>query len=164
MINFKNELSVICAGEPLPVGVPTIFLAGPTPRSEAVPSWRPEATFIIRGAAAPELRILVPERRNGWADVDKKEQYDWEHVALNHADVILFWIPRNMVTMPALTTNVEWGAFQDSGKVVLGLPPEGERNFYIRYQANRRGIPVWTTLEETCEAAMRAIDTSSKAI
>lgn len=144
----------VYAGEAIPEGVRTIFLAGPTPRSPDVPSWRPEAVKLILDKATEPTMVILPERRYGWSNVDKAEQYDWEHMALEHSDVILFWVPRNMETMPALTTNVEWGAYQDSGKVVLGLPPEGERNFYLAHQARRRDISVWTTLEETCIAAL----------
>ena len=83
-----------------------IFLAGPTPRNHSVKSWRHEA-----------LQILARMKYNGFVFVpepfakDYDTQVEWEWNGLNIADIVVFWIPRNMEDMLGLTTNVEFGMF-----------------------------------------------------
>ncbi|HXA63320.1 MAG TPA: nucleoside 2-deoxyribosyltransferase domain-containing protein, partial [Streptosporangiaceae bacterium] len=87
-----------------------VFLAGPSPRDPAVPSWRPEARRLLRERWAGSGRLIVfdPEHRHGVFD-DYTGQVEWEERCLHLADVVLFWVPRELSTMPAFTTNVEWG-------------------------------------------------------
>jgi len=55
----------------------TIFLAGPTPRSEGVDSWRPEMVRTL-GELGFDGHIFLPEPRHGaWAD-DYHDQVEWE--------------------------------------------------------------------------------------
>jgi len=64
---------LIYAGQPLPPqGTASVFLAGPTPRSADVPSWRPAAIREIaaqRQGQATTLAVLIPEPVDGqrWA-------------------------------------------------------------------------------------------------
>ena len=150
-------IRVVYAGEPVPAG-PSLFLAGPTPRAANVASWRPEALAAIRTAwSGGPLNVLVPEPRNGVWAADYTQQYDWEYDAMEGATVIAFWIPRCMSTFPGLTTNIEWGRYCDSGRVVLGAPPQApdaRRNRYLIHQAQRYGVPVTTTLAATIQTAL----------
>src|SRR6266511_3357557 len=57
-------MDVVFADQLLQVRQPSLFLAGPTPRSADVPSWRPEALNLLRGLGFAGT-VLVPERR-GW--------------------------------------------------------------------------------------------------
>jgi histidine triad (HIT) family protein len=59
-----------------------------------------------------------------------------------------------METMPALTTNVEWGRWEDSGKLVLGSPADAEKNRYLEHYAYRLGVPVMATLEGAVAATL----------
>ncbi len=88
--------------------MPSIFLIGPTPRSTSVLSWRPEAIKILQDIAFNGY-VLVPERDNGWDGVDYLNQIEWEYACLRRCTVKAAWVPREMETMPALTTNVEFG-------------------------------------------------------
>ena len=103
---------------------PSVFLAGPTPRSSEVKSWRPEAIEEFRSAGY-DGKIIIPEPRDGstWPDYD--DNFEWEIEGLTRSHIIMFWIPRCMKTMPALTTNVEFGYCIGLGRtIVLGSPPE----------------------------------------
>ena len=65
------------------------------------------------------------------------------------SDCVLFWVPRDMVTMPALTTNDEWGVWKNSGKVVFGSPIGAHATRYQHHYANKLFVPNANTLEET---------------
>ena len=154
------SLAVVYAREPLPVGPgPSVFLAGPTPRRRDVPSWRPAALAELAGTS---LNVLNPESRHDERPREYHHQVEWEAAALEAADVILFWIPRDVATMPGFTTNVEFGLYVRSGKVVLGCPPDcpnPERNRYLIWLAGRHGVPVTTTLPDTVAAALTLLGT-----
>lgn len=150
-------LQVVYAREPLPEMVTrSIFLAGPTPRDAHTPSWRREALRQLDGLGYTG-HVFVPEDRVGGFHGDYTDQVEWETDALKMADVIAFWIPRDMANMPALTTNVEWGTWGDSGKAVLGAPPSATSVRYLKWQADQYKVPVFTTLEETIACAVNLV-------
>lgn len=146
---------------PLPGSAPnSIFLAGPTPRGASPRSWRAKALMLLQhgGEKLEEGfpgQVFVPEPKDGptgkWPE--QFDQMVWEHRALEMASCIVFWVPRNMGDMPGLTTNVEFGLFARSNKVVLGYPPDAERMDYLHFCARRFGISTWSTLEDTLYAA-----------
>ena len=110
----------------------SIFLAGPTPRSKDVESWRPKAIeYYIKNNFKGTL--FVPERKN-WTDGFVYEnQIEWEHLALEKSKIILFWVPRCIKTMPAFTTNVEFGFYiaKNPEKVLYGRPDGSVNNRYL---------------------------------
>jgi hypothetical protein len=59
-----------------------------------------------------------------------------------------------MATLPGLTTNVEWGRWESSGKVVLGTPADAPHTRYLRHYAQRYGVATADTLDETMSAAL----------
>ena len=141
----------VFATQPLPK---SIFLAGPTPRTPEVQSWRPDALDLL-GAFKFEGDVFVPEAEN-WRP--RKDGYDeqvhWEWEALNRATVVVFWVPRELSTMPAFTTNVEYGLLAQSGKLVLGYPDGAAKMGYLTKLAQRFHIPVYKTLYATLQAAV----------
>ena len=111
----------------------SIFLAGPTPRSDEVKSWRPKALEILRGKGFTG-HVFVPET-DGWSwlgDYDRQVKWEWE--ALGKAACALFWVPRNLETMPGFTTNVEFGFMIALApeRVVLGSPEDAEKTRYLK--------------------------------
>lgn len=125
----------------------SIFLAGPTPRSADVSSWRPEALALLRDKLQFEGTVFVPESPDGRPHTEYDHQVSWEWEALNQATVVVFWVPREKATMPAFTTNVEFGFLVASGKLVLGAPPHAEKMGYLRALAARYSVPVFDSLE-----------------
>lgn len=113
-------------------GKKSIFLAGPTPRSIDVETWRKEAIEILDNLGFDGI-VYVPEREFDDRTFDYNNQVWWEREALYSSTVIVFWIPRTMPTMPAFTTNVEYGYWlaKDSSKVIYGRPDESEKNKYL---------------------------------
>jgi len=111
----------------------SIFLAGPTPRSSKVPSWRPKAIEKLASLNFPGT-VLVPEGRN-WvetlANFNFKDQVEWEWQGLENCSAIVFWVPREIDTMPAFTTNVEFGSYVRSGRAYYGRPDNSEKKGYL---------------------------------
>lgn len=88
--------------------LPSVFLAGGTPRSKEVASWRPEAIKIFEDFGFTG-NLFIPEPDNGEWTHGYENQIDWEHFHLDKADHILFWVPRDNVDFRCMTTNVEFG-------------------------------------------------------
>jgi 8-oxo-dGTP pyrophosphatase MutT (NUDIX family) len=144
--------------EPLPTIVQrSIFLAGPTPRSQDVKGWRNAALKLLERLDF-NGHVFIPEERLGqYRSDDYLNQVEWETSALNMADQIVFWVPREMTAMPALTTNIEWGMWGNSGKVVLGYPPKAASMRYFKWQADKFKVPVFNNLEATLQTAVNRI-------
>lgn len=111
-------------------GEKSIFLAGPTPRGENVISWRTKACEILEQLGFDGI-VYVPEYSTWKPKEDYVDQAMWERVALTNATVILFWIPRKLPDMAAFTTNVEFGYWLHSGKVIYGRPNDASKIKYL---------------------------------
>ncbi|HEY7484986.1 MAG TPA: nucleoside 2-deoxyribosyltransferase domain-containing protein [Streptosporangiaceae bacterium] len=149
-------ITVVYAGDQPPDSWDaSLFLAGPTPRSPDVASWRPAALQELdRLWSGPgRLVVFVPEAPGGGMVIDADEQVAWEDRWLNGCDAIAFWVPRS-ADLPGFTTNVEWGRWEGSGKVVLGAPPDAVRMTYLRRYATKHGAPTSGTLRGTLRAAL----------
>lgn len=158
-----GEISLVMAREEIPAG-PSVFLAGPTPeRSSGVLSWRPAAAAKLAAQWTGVMRLVVlsPESRHGRRAAHYHDQVTWEHHARARAGVILFWIPRDVETMPGFTTNVEYGYDVSRGRaVVLGCPPDcasPHRNRYLIHLGHVHGVPVRETLRDTAAAALALV-------
>ena len=108
----------------------SIFLAGPTPRGENVESWRTKACQIIEHYGFDGI-AYVPEYSSWKPKTDYVDQAQWERDALANSSVIAFWIPRFLPDMPAFTTNVEFGYWLHTGKVLYGRPDEAKKIKYL---------------------------------
>lgn len=134
-----------------------IFLAGPIERtqpgeSKTLPKWRDEALLLLN-ASPHRVTVFNPEwndRPSGWS-YEKQVMWEIEHLRL--ADTILFWIPRRLPDLPAFTTNIEFGEWIHSDKIVVGSPPDAPHINYLRLRCEMRRIPWYHTLSECCMAA-----------
>ena len=128
------HMRIVYARQPVPDSFSrAIFLAGPTPRTPEVPSWRPRALELL-AARGYDGVVFVPEDADGSRRFDYSDQVGWETEGLELADVIVFWIPRELDTLPGFTTNVEWGMWLNSGKCVLGAPADAPKLRFLRRQ------------------------------
>ena len=123
-------MNTIFAGETLSFRHPSIFLAGPTPRSPEVLSWRPEALDILTEVRFSGV-VVVPERRDWLVKFSYQDQVEWEYQALEICSVIAFWVPRHVHTLPGFTTNVEFGRYVGSGRCVYGRPDDSPHTGYL---------------------------------
>lgn len=147
-------MKLVYAREDIPDTITkSIFLAGPTPRSDETESWRKDAVKILEDKGYDGV-VFIPEPRDGSWQKNYNAQVEWEEECLNIADCIVFWVPRELKTMPAFTTNVEFGTWASSGKIVFGAPPKAEKNTYLKYYAKKFNVPVGESLTETLSEAM----------
>src|SRR4051794_22004305 len=98
----RTSMNILFADQPLVIPSPSLFLAGPTPRSSAVASWRPAALALL-GELGFAGTVLVPERHDGSARFDYHDQVEWEFAGLEACSVIAFWVPRDPQTLPGFT-------------------------------------------------------------
>lgn len=135
-------------------GQKSIFLAGPTPRDENTKSWRPEACELLEKLGFDGV-VYEPEYSTWKPKASYVDQAEWEREALSNASVIMFWIPRSIPDMPAFTTNVEFGYWLHTGKVIYGRPDESKKNKYLDwlYKKDTNQEP-YTNLEDLLRAAI----------
>jgi len=137
-----------------------IFLAGPTLRPKhqnLFTSWRDVAIKIFeKKEFSGELYLPEPFA------ITYENQVLWEEKRLEASEVILFWVPRELTILPAFTTNVEFGEWMKSGKVVLGYPKDASNMGYLQWKADKYGISVSDTLEGTIELALGMIRKEKK--
>lgn len=118
----------------------SIFLAGPTPRSKVGDvmgsTWRHVAIEELRKLGYDgTVYIPIPEERFQLGNEVKEEldyihQIDWELTALHRSDVIFFYVARTEEN-PGLTTNIEFGRFIDSGRVIYARPHNAPHTEYL---------------------------------
>lgn len=149
-------MKVIYAQQPIDIEGQSIFLAGPTPRSADVKSWRPEVIeeLLKQGFKGT---VFAPEMEGGWTkDFEYGAQIDWETNSLEACDVIIFWVPRDLKDMPAFTTNIEFGIWleKNPNKIVLGWPEDAEKMTYIEYKAKQAYIKCHKDIKEMVKYAI----------
>ena len=143
---------------------PSIFLAGHTVRQstnniDESLSWRPEVIEHLNHLKFNGT-VYIPEfsptrKYNDWT---YEKQVLWEIAYLKKCDIILFWIPRKMPDLPGLTTNIEFGEWYTSGKVVMGIPDDADKMQYIKTKCMLNNIPVHNTLEYAVIAAVSKME------
>ena len=121
-VNFSDEVVL--------KGKKSIFLAGPTPREEKVASWRVDAVKKLEELGFDGV-VFVPEYSTWVPKTNYVDQANWEREALTAATVILFWIPRSLPDMPGFSTNVEFGYWLHSKKVIYGRPDGAPKTKYL---------------------------------
>lgn len=150
-----REIVVVYNGEEPPDSFDaSIYLSGPTPRRAGVPGWRPTAIAeISRRWRHGRLAVFVPEPRADEPAPSYAHARTWQLHWGDRADVVLVWLPRGP-EMPGHTTNDEFGKWKDSGRVVLGTPPDAEKVRYQRAYAAEVSIPLADDLPTTVEYAL----------
>lgn len=81
IVNYSNQEVI--------KGEKSIFLAGPTPRSSDVETWRKEAIHILNDLGFDGI-VYVPEFNNEDRTFDLIKQVWWEREALFSSSVIVF--------------------------------------------------------------------------
>ncbi|MBR2704808.1 MAG: nucleoside 2-deoxyribosyltransferase domain-containing protein [Clostridia bacterium] len=160
-VNYSNQ-NLILTGN-------SIFLAGPTPRDEAVHSWRPQAVKLLREIGFDGV-VYVPEysTEQVFQDYERQIKHDyerqveWEWNALDIAGAILFWVPRNLRDMPAFTTNVEFGYWVREDRAFYGRPNNAELVRYLDslYQRHHGDRQIPSDLRSLCQMCVDYVQKS----
>lgn len=130
---------------------PSIFLAGPSLRPDQfnlaeLSRWRNNFVSILAESDLPflkEVNIIIPEYRDEKqpSDWTYSRQVSWEMEQMKKATIIGFWIQRTTET-PGFTTNIEFGEYMNSGKIVVGFPENTLKNEYIEERLNQMKIKI----------------------
>jgi NUDIX domain. len=141
-------MQIVFADMPIPTNVTkTIFLAGPNPRyKDGDPistTWRHNAIRILEQHGY-DGHVFIPLSRGSFegdivtdAVADYDHQIEWENAAMGMADVLLFYVDRT-TELPGLTTNIEFGRYLDSGRMVYGRPNSAIHCRYLDEQVRIR--------------------------
>ncbi len=127
---MENKFIVNYSNQKVIHGQKGIFLAGPTPRDKNIISWRMDAVEMLKEFGFDGV-VYVPEYEGLQGREDYTDQAAWEREALSEASVIVFWVPRELETMPAFTTNVEFGYWINRNKIVYGRPDKARKIKYL---------------------------------
>lgn len=128
---FPMPIEIVHSPEPTPdVLTRSVFLAGPSPRTSEDPNWRPAAIEALRQTGF-EGTVFLPIPRDGKWPENYLDQVEWEHRHLALADVVALWCPRDLEKLPGFTTNVEFGEWLHSGKMLYGRPEGAPSTRYL---------------------------------
>lgn len=159
-----SKMQVVYASEEAPENFSkSIFLAGPSPRGQEDLNWRPAALTLLEEMGYDGI-VFVPLPRTGDWSHDYDHQVEWELSHLHMADVVVFWVPRDKRNLPAFTTNVEYGIFFNSGKAVLGYPPEAQKMRYLAHLGKNEHVPTASTLKDTLYLAVERIGAGAERV
>lgn len=135
-------MKLVFSDQPFPIEVEkTIFLAGPSPRYHTgdqiqTNTWRHEAIDIL-AAMGYDGHVFIPLPQSGFYAgtagknmVDYLSQIEWERHGLERADVIFFYVDRKEDNQ-GLTTNIEFGEYFDSGRMVYARPKDAVKVRYM---------------------------------
>ncbi len=151
---------------------PSIFFNGPTSRSQILEyMWRPQAVRYLRELGytgwifVPEFRGVAPES----GDFTEKDYiHEWESARRAHANVNLYWIPRNAHELLGLNTNLELG--MSIGQELMRIPEERGKRIVVGWpdDALRMGLPAHylksvgtTPVHDLRELCRRAVELTS---
>lgn len=148
--NYSDEIII--------KGKKSIFLAGPTPRDENTISWRIDVCDRLEKLGFDGV-VYNPEYSSWKPKSSYIDQAEWEREALTEATVILFWIPRDLKDMPAFTTNVEFGYWLHTGKIIYGRPDNSVKNKYLDwlYKIDYNKEP-FNDLDKLLKEAIKMVD------
>lgn len=130
-------MKIIFAGDTVTKG--GIFLAGPTPGKNLQLGWRPSALLLFNAIEFGGGQVFVPETKQAIFEGEREsetsgyymQQVEWEHKALEACDVVMFWVPREIPDMMALTTNVEFGRYIGKKPCIYGRPTDAPKCGYL---------------------------------
>lgn len=160
-------MQLVFSDHPVPsVITKSIFLAGPSPRSKNIVDWRHEALSCLSSSSIKyDGTVFIPVPEQHFYDTDNNpstwtydNQISWECECRHVADLIVFWVPRNIGDqMPGFTTNVEFGEDLHSGKIVYGHPENAEKCQYLDKRIKDLRLSVFSSLADTLRHAVSVL-------
>lgn len=154
----------------LGAGPASIFLAGPTVRGVGRTPWRAEALELLKQSLFPGL-VVLPEFRDRPFETAASQVFGSGVSPVPDMSVrsynVLHWETRgigpadSVESLPGFTTRAEVSreTARAPHRIVLGMPPGALSSGHIRYHAQRAGLTIHRTLEETVAAALQHLGT-----
>ena len=108
-------------------GLGSMYLAGP--RNPKGKSWRLEFIEKVENIGTP-VSFFIPETKSqlkgGFNKSYLDDVYDWQHMAISLASIIVFWYPVGVIDTQSY---VEFGAWSKSERIFVGR----ENNHHNQY-------------------------------
>lgn len=149
IVNYSNYDVIVNTN------MPSIFLAGPTPRDKGVVSWRKNAIEILEKLEYDGI-VYVPEYDNDLIKASYVDQADWERKAMQNSSCISFWVDRDLDKLPGYTTNVEFGYWiaKRVNHVIYGRPNNAPKTKYLDwlYSIEKSSKPIDNLIDLLKEA------------
>lgn len=131
-----------------------VFLGGPI---QGAPNWHEQVPDL-----GDDVELICPKREKlisgGLSDDEYRKQVNWETLGLRMSDIALFWIPREVKSIPgrdyAQTTKIELMENLVRGKkIILGIEQGVNTRRYLvnKYQTYQEGYMVCSTFENTID-------------
>lgn len=126
-------MKILRPGNEIEFNKKSIFLAGTMPH-QGQADWREQVIQALKETEYdgivfnPDYSAIPENSRLNYGD-----QILWEITAMKSSAIVCFWIDREFPTHPGLTTNVEFGYWVRSSKVLYGRPHDDEKCFYLDY-------------------------------
>lgn len=168
-------MKLVFSNEPFPTEVTkSIFLAGPSPRYKEgdeiqTNTWRHYAIDYLKSLNYDGI-VYIPIPRDFFYGekansnlISYLKQIDYEQSALERADIILFYLDRKNDN-EGLTTNVEFGKYYDSGRVVYCRPKDAVKVRYLDNLCFEKGLTIYLNLNEALEHSLYLIGDGIKRI
>lgn len=161
-------MNIIFSNQPIPNSLKkSIFLAGPSPRYYIgsvirTDTWRHRAIDILDQLGYDGV-VFVPLPDYAFfkgiasnETIDYMNQVEWEEQAMNMADQLFFYVERTEENI-GLTTNIEFGKYCDSGKVVYCRPKDALKVRYFDNIWHKKDKTVFTDMKEGLEDCLDRI-------
>ncbi len=122
-------MKVYYSNEKIKKGQKSIFLAGTTAK-DVNNDWRNKVVELLESKGFDGV-VYNPDYTNLEIKNSYEDQLKWELKGVSEATAVLFWIERDIPERPGLTTNVEFGYWLHSGRVVYGRPDTSVKCLYL---------------------------------
>jgi len=126
--------------EDLVYGIGSVYLGGP--RNTKGKSWRLD---FIKGfeRAKADCVLFIPETYNqlkgGFNKNPAQDRYQWEHMTISVASVILFWYPADVIDVQS---SAQFGSWYKSERTFCGTEnPDHEQYIHWLYKKQHKMYP-----------------------
>lgn len=162
-------MQLVFSGEAAPTNYSkSIFLAGPidnTSKGNLIPrDWRKDVIELLEQKGYDGV-VFIPISKAFWEEtyapidfVYSEAVVEWECMMMDRADILLFWVNRDKeADRYGLTTNVEFGRYLNTGRIVYGHTKESFSVFNLDTIAAKNNIKVHNELPELVDTALSVI-------
>lgn len=162
-------MKLVFSDQELPTEVEkTIFLAGPSPRYYEgsvidTNTWRHKAVDLL-ASQGYDGHVFIPLPKFAFAAgtasknaIDYLSQVEWEKKALDRADVLFFYVDRQEDNQ-GLTTNIEFGKYVNSGRMVYCRPHDAVKVRYLDYTLINADREYYMNMVDGIEECLKRVE------
>lgn len=151
-------MDIIYAQESIPETMTkALYLAGPIAYDPHGHNWRKEALTFLEEKQYDGI-VYYPIARNENPPEDWTAHIQWEQQAIQRSDIIVFWIPESLSSIPQnFLIGIEFGKYLPGRNIIVGCTQKTVANEIFKYFADQNNIFVFPTLTESLVKAIEQI-------